>query len=67
MLGSIALKLKGSLGMFWENLDDDERRALIFFSLYALASAYSVFSAWSKESERQRLKSELLEEIRGGR
>lgn len=63
MFASIALKLKGSLGMFWQALEDDERRWLLMAAVYLAVSGYSYAAARS----RARFKAEIIEEARRAR
>jgi len=59
----IASKLWDALSMFWQSLDEQERRMLVYFGVYVAVSL--LVSA--QQRSRERLKVELREEIaRGG-
>ena len=60
-------KLRDSLTMFWQALDDAERRVLLLAFSYVVAG--TVASAAKKNRARQihRLKHDILEELRHGR
>ncbi|CAB4336723.1 unannotated protein [freshwater metagenome] len=60
-------KLRDSLTMFWQALDDAERRVLLLAFSYVVAG--TVASAAKKNRARQihRMKNDILEELRHGR
>lgn len=61
-MNEIATKLLDALQMFWQSLDERERRMLIYFAAYMGASL--ALSAHTRS--RERLKVELREEIARG-
>lgn len=60
-MNEIATKLLDALQMFWQSLDDHERRMLLYFAAYMGASL--ALSAHARS--RERLKNELREELVG--
>lgn len=61
-MGEIASKLQDALSMFWQSLDQHERRMMLYAVAYF---ACSLLLAAHKRS-RERLKVELREEIARG-
>ena len=61
----ILAKARDAASMFWQSLDDHERRALVFGCIYLGYLTCALFSASQEERERDRLKREIVEELRG--
>lgn len=59
----IASKFLNAAGGFWDSLDDQERRLLVVYGAYLLSVA---LVGWHRSS-RERMKRDLIEEIRGER
>lgn len=58
-MGEIPTKLLDALQMFWQALDEHERRVLLYMAVY-----FAVSLALSAQARsRERLKSELREEM----
>jgi hypothetical protein len=51
--------------MFWQSLTDEERRLILFYGVYLGASAWSMARGRARRLERQELRDEILEELRG--
>lgn len=61
-MGEITSKLMDALSMFWQSLDEHERRVLVYFAVYVCVSA----ALSAHQRSRERLKVELREELSRG-
>lgn len=61
-MGEIASKLLDAASMFWQSLDEHERRVLLYMAVYLAVSMLVSAQARSRE----RLKVELREELSRG-
>lgn len=61
-MGEIPTKLLDALAMFWQALDEQERRMLLYFGVYLSVTLLVSM----QQRSRERLKSELREEITRG-
>ena len=61
-MGEIASKLMDALSMFWQSLDEQERRVLVYMGVYF---GLSMLVA-AQQRSRERLKAELRAELHGG-
>jgi hypothetical protein len=61
-VGEIASKLADAASMFWQSLAEHERRVVIYLAAYF---AFTLLLA-AQQRSRERLKSELREEITRG-
>ena len=61
-MGEIASKLMDALSMFWQSLDEHERRVLLYMLVYF---AVTMLVA-AQQRSRERLKAELREELHRG-
>lgn len=59
-MGAIAEKLVDALAMFWQALDDQERRLLVAGTVWA---AVSVAAAVSSRRQQERERAELVEQV----
>lgn len=66
-MGEIAGKLNDAAGMFWQSLDDRERRLLLIGGLYFAFSVYSMVAAKQREWQHEELVDEVLEKIEARR
>lgn len=60
-------KLRDSLTMFWQALDDAERRVLLLAFSYVVAGTVASAAKKNRARQIQRLKNDILEEMRHGR
>lgn len=60
-------KLRDSLTMFWQALDDAERRVLLLAFSYVLAVAVTSEAKKNRARQLHRLKYQIIEELRNGR
>ena len=63
---TILSKLTDALQMFWQALDDEERRIVAYLVVYLGASALMAVQQRADERRRQRIVAELREEITRG-
>jgi hypothetical protein len=64
-VNEIMTKAKDAGLMFWQSLTDEERRLILFYGVYLGASAWSMARGRARRLERQALRDEILEELRG--
>jgi streptomycin 6-kinase len=57
---SIFTKLTDALSMFWQALDDEERRVVIYLAAYTLASVALTMQRGSRERMKRELREEML-------
>ena len=63
MLGELVAKFWNAAGGFWDSLDDQQRVVLGYLAIVAATSLLSML----RQRSQQRLKNELLEELRASR
>jgi type II secretory pathway component PulM len=62
----IVSKLQDALAMFWQALDEDERRYVMYIAAYILFTVAWALRNASEDRRRERLKRELREELTRG-
>lgn len=65
-MGEIASKLVDALSMFWQSLDESERRVVLYLAVYFASSVIFAVHKANEERRRVRLLAELREEIARG-
>jgi uncharacterized protein (UPF0297 family) len=60
-------KLRDSLTMFWQALDDAERRVILVAFAYVVAGTVASTAKKNRARQLHRLKHEIIEELRHGR
>jgi len=60
-------KLRDSLTMFWQALDDAERRVILVAFAYVVAGTVASTAKKNRARQLNRLKHEILEDLRHGR
>ena len=60
-------KLRDSLTMFWQALDDAERRVILVAFAYVVAGTVASTAKKNRARQLSRLKHEILEDLRHGR
>lgn len=63
---TIAEKLADALKMFWQALDEEERRIVAYLAVYFTCSVVFALHKANDERRRQRLVAELREELTRG-
>lgn len=62
---TILTKLTDALSMFWQALDDDERRIVLYVGVYVVLTAVMTLRSASDSRRELRLRQEILAELRG--
>ena len=63
MGAEILAKARDAASMFWQALDDSERRLLILAVVYAGYTGWAFLASRAHEAEREQLKAEIKEEL----
>lgn len=58
-------KLVDALQMFWQALDEQERRLVLYVTVYSLATVILGAQSLARERRETRLRAEILAELRG--
>ncbi len=67
MLGEITAKARDAGAMFVSALTDEERRWLFAVGVYACSTLFALYRDATRKRERDRLRSEIIEELTHGR
>jgi hypothetical protein len=59
-------KLTDAASMFWQSLDEHEKRMLVYVVAYTLVTLYSGLAALSRERRETRMRAEIVAELRSG-
>lgn len=62
---TILSKLTDALSMFWQALDEEERRIVLYLGVYVTLTVAMALRAMADERRETRLRREILAELRG--
>lgn len=63
---TVLAKLQDALSMFWQALDEEERRVVAYLAVYFTCSVMYALHKANDERRRQRIIAELREELTRG-
>ncbi len=65
-IGEIVEKFRDAISMFWQSLDEQERKVVLFYLAYVGAATASSLAARRRERLRAELTNDVIERLTAG-